>query len=296
MSARDQHQNIPAARPSTAPSWQRMLWTGGGSPAIRWRSLIGCVVALALSGVAFTVGLSTIRWAMPLKLIGGVALLLALTALLLGLRALIRVILQLGIKRLLILVVVLYGTAVVVAGVLIPTPEQGIGRWSTSAVRVYQWTVAGIADGARAVIAAPEAVRFAATGQRQPVKLPDVDWVDGIPPTPVVAQVLPAGIQEPARATPTTAALPTAPVPSSGQQTLHVSDMVQVVGTDGAPLRARSLPSADAPIVARFPVATTLQIVDGPQTADGRVWWKVRGATGEGWCAAEFLAPRQRTP
>jgi len=35
-----------------------------------------------------------------------------------------------------------------------------------------------------------------------------------------------------------------------------------------------------------------VEVIGGPQVADGFTWWQVRGPTGEGWCAGQFLELR----
>lgn len=61
-------------------------------------------------------------------------------------------------------------------------------------------------------------------------------------------------------------------------------------------LRAREVPGSKGAIVARFAPGAELMVVDGPEEADGRIWWRVRGTTGEGWCAAEYLLQVSATP
>ena len=36
---------------------------------------------------------------------------------------------------------------------------------------------------------------------------------------------------------------------------------------------------------------TRLEVLDGPESADGYYWWQVSGADGTGWCAADYLEP-----
>jgi hypothetical protein len=57
------------------------------------------------------------------------------------------------------------------------------------------------------------------------------------------------------------------------------------VTTEG--LRARDEASLQAPIVVRFPQNERVTIVEGPQEADGYVWWRIEGPSGTGWSAQE---------
>ena len=85
---------------------------------------------------------------------------------------------------------------------------------------------------------------------------------------------------------------PSAPTPVLFAQeggSLHIGDAVQVGNTSGQGLRVRDIPGREGKILAKFTEGSSLQIIDGPKQADGYTWWKVRGAGGEGWCAADFL-------
>jgi hypothetical protein len=294
MSGQNGRQPDDAHTPVHAPppSHLRTLWDGRGRPATRWRSLLGGIFALLLAGIMFNVALATIRWAMPLKLVGIGSLALVVALLFLGCRALMRVILQLGLKRLIIRLTILYLVAVLIVGLTTSTGQQGLSHWLGSAADVIQLVVSGLRVIGRTVAQAPDAIAFAATGQRQPVRVPGgIEWIDGAPPTPVVANIPAAEPEAPAVPTETVAQnLPGLPSTHSSDLGPQIGDTVRVVGTDGAPLRARSSPSTTASIVTRFPAGGALKIVDGPQTVDGRTWWKLRGDKGEGWCAAEFLA------
>jgi hypothetical protein len=65
---------------------------------------------------------------------------------------------------------------------------------------------------------------------------------------------------------------------------------VVVEGTQGAGLRVRAEPSTDGRLVTAVREGTTLTVTDGPEEADGYVWWKVRAPDGkEGWGAANWL-------
>jgi hypothetical protein len=293
MSSPAQQGRKTGTAPSTARSvqWLNRLWIGGGKPAIRWRSLVGGVLVLLLSNIIFTIGLVGVRFDMPVKLVGIVCLLLAAFCIFLGVRALLRFVFQLGLRRLLIFLTVLYFIAVFLTGAVLETDKQGAGHWVASAGVVANWTIEGIGNLGRSVLQAPDTVSFAATGRRQPIKVPGgVEWVDGVPPTPIV---VPAPSGDGGNA-------PTIPEPNSQTEgpgsasessgrAWQVGDTVRIVRTEGAPLRARATPSTDAQIVARFPPNSILHILGGPETVDGRVWWEVQGENGEGWCAADYL-------
>jgi hypothetical protein len=60
-----------------------------------------------------------------------------------------------------------------------------------------------------------------------------------------------------------------------------------VVG--GLNVRAEPGTAPTIPILFSLTAGTAVDIIEGPVTADGLTWWKVRAANQEGWCAGEFL-------
>jgi len=65
---------------------------------------------------------------------------------------------------------------------------------------------------------------------------------------------------------------------------------VLVQGTGSAGLNLRAQPSTKAAIVVTVKEGSSLTVVEGPQEADGLVWWKLRTSDGkEGWGAAKYL-------
>ena len=65
---------------------------------------------------------------------------------------------------------------------------------------------------------------------------------------------------------------------------------VVVEGTQGAGLRLRASATTEGRLVTAVREGTALTVVDGPEEADGYVWWKVRAPDGkEGWGAANWL-------
>ena len=70
------------------------------------------------------------------------------------------------------------------------------------------------------------------------------------------------------------------PAPSAG-------NVVQISGTGEAGLRVRSSPQINGDnILGKVFDGTRVQVLEGPQTADGYQWWRVKL---EGWSAVEFL-------
>lgn len=103
---------------------------------------------------------------------------------------------------------------------------------------------------------------------------------------------------EAAAASPTTAAVatarpttrptprPTTPPTATSAPQLGVGARARVITEEGAPLRMRNAPGQAASLVARIPSGAEVELLEGPVEADGFIWWRVRAAEGEGWCAA----------
>lgn len=282
--------SVPRARPTPSKRWSgwfQTFWQGRGKPATRWGALIGGLLALTAAWFLSAIGGPTIRWPLPLKFVGIGAFLLATGALIWGLRLLLRVLVQLGVKRLLIRLAIGYLIAVIITGLIVQTKESGTAHWTASAASVTSWIGSGVSGVIRGVVRTPDTITFAATGRRQPVRLPDVEWVGDVPPTPIVANSsMETGSNRPSATAANTSATPGASV----QPDLRIGDTVRVVGTGGAALNARATPGGSGQIVGKFRSGATFQIIDGPQSIDGDIWWKVSGGTIEGWCAAEYLA------
>jgi hypothetical protein len=65
-----------------------------------------------------------------------------------------------------------------------------------------------------------------------------------------------------------------------------------VVSGTGDCLNVRATPGRAGAVVECLADGSELTAVDGPQSADGISWWRVKGATAEGWAAEEFLNRR----
>lgn len=108
------------------------------------------------------------------------------------------------------------------------------------------------------------------------------------PPIPTVGEMVPTAAGEEAEATiqPIATQEPT-PIPPG---VLAIGVSATVVDTEvGLNLRADPVVAADN-ILALVPDGTVLEVIDGPEEAEGYVWWRLRTADGtEGWGVEEFL-------
>lgn len=82
----------------------------------------------------------------------------------------------------------------------------------------------------------------------------------------------------------------TVPLPPPGE--IAVGAYVQITGTAGAGLRLRERPALDAPVLLLGAEAEVFVVEQGPQEADGYVWWYLVGpydAERRGWAVANYL-------
>jgi hypothetical protein len=97
----------------------------------------------------------------------------------------------------------------------------------------------------------------------------------------------PSTATSPPTATPLPAGTPT-PVGQIG-----IGAYVQITGTEGAGLRIRREPGQGGDTVFLGEESETFQVKEGPQQADGYIWWYLVAPYDEtraGWAAADYLA------
>jgi hypothetical protein len=258
-------------RLTSSPRWTA-IWRGRGP--LR-RGLVKFVWVFARLWITTWLWGTAVRLAHfepPLKTIG---VALAIASLGIGVWALIGLwqgLRILGLKRLMIILLVVF-IAFVTVNVLTtpderPIAERFVGQVAFTGV---QWLRAVLA-GAQGVVAAPDEFLFAYTGER-------------LPPQPPPGFATPDPQAEPVRAVAQPGGRSIQPA------ALRVNQYARVANTDGQPLRGRAEPGTATDIVVRFPEGTRLLISDGPISKDGITWWKVRGAQGEAWCADQWLTP-----
>jgi Bacterial SH3 domain len=83
---------------------------------------------------------------------------------------------------------------------------------------------------------------------------------------------------------------PTAPLPNVVSLGRPANVRADVVG--GLNVRAQPGTAPTIPILFSLAPNSLVDVIEGPVTADGLTWWKVRAANQEGWCAGEFLEAR----
>jgi hypothetical protein len=74
---------------------------------------------------------------------------------------------------------------------------------------------------------------------------------------------------------------------------LGIGSYVQITGTEGDGLRIRSQPGLNGETVFRGEEAEVFVVREGPQTADGYIWWYLVAPyddTRAGWAVSDYLA------
>lgn len=66
------------------------------------------------------------------------------------------------------------------------------------------------------------------------------------------------------------------------------------VTVEGANLR--KVPGTDEPVAAALPFGTVVQVVDGPTTVDGNIWYQIAADAGWGWIASSLIDPSDAAP
>jgi hypothetical protein len=99
----------------------------------------------------------------------------------------------------------------------------------------------------------------------------------------------PAGLGQ---GTPGSASLTETVPPSPPPGEIAVGAYVQITGTSGAGLRFREQPGLEAPVLMLGAEAEVFKVEQGPQDADGYVWWYLVGPydpARHGWAVANYL-------
>ena len=105
-------------------------------------------------------------------------------------------------------------------------------------------------------------------------------------PSPASGGEAPASPPVPRTATATAVESPT-PTPTAVGRFVP-GDRLRVTGTGGC-LNVRERPTLEGAILWCLPDGETVEVLGGPEVADGYIWWQVRTDEGDGWAAEEYL-------
>jgi hypothetical protein len=119
-------------------------------------------------------------------------------------------------------------------------------------------------------------------------------WNPFTPPTQPTVEIIPTFTP----ALPTVAPFPTAtptprPTPTPSLPTeITVGGYVKVIGAEADALSYRSGPGLNYARLSFVKDGTILKVLDGPEEADGYVWWRLEDEDGFiGWAAEDWLKP-----
>jgi len=217
--------------------------------------LLQGIVLLAMTALAFVTTVNLARWPEPMKHASlTLALVTALMALF-GLWSLARVLYQLGLGRLLIILVIGY---LLLISVKMLTWESGLAlpQEAMAAHKMLVWQGQNVsARFLRSLAAGVSELIYAYTGRRPSVNLPDVPERGPIP----TATLSPGAFK------PLAAETPGAPA----EPKIRVGGSVKVVNTGGQHLHARADPGLGYEVRAQFEGDGKLLVFDGPRQADG---------------------------
>jgi hypothetical protein len=123
------------------------------------------------------------------------------------------------------------------------------------------------------------------TAQVSPTFAPDITTA----PPLSDASVLGTAASPPTASSPLSATPTPGPTAAPGELVPGATAYVRA-GIEGLNLRAS--PGTDQTIVLSLAPGTQVEVLEGPAESGGLVWWRVRSAGVEGWCAAELLEVR----
>jgi 3D (Asp-Asp-Asp) domain-containing protein len=80
------------------------------------------------------------------------------------------------------------------------------------------------------------------------------------------------------------------PLVAWAQDELAVGRTAVVVSTEGDVLQVRSSAGLSYPVQGSVREGARVQLVEGPQSADGHIWYRVTAGTTTGWASARYLS------
>lgn len=78
------------------------------------------------------------------------------------------------------------------------------------------------------------------------------------------------------------------------QDELVVGSYAVIASTDGGGLRLRGGPGLNYPVQATLGESVRVQVLEGPQAADGHQWYRVSAGSASGWGSSRYLTMNER--
>jgi hypothetical protein len=286
---------MQAARYQVNSFFEHGIWQGGPRP---WRGLLSLLWMLALFAafsLLWGMGVELARYPEPGKQIGlGLAVLGTILGLV-GVMFMGRGMMMLGLRRLLIVLAVVFLLAALF-GTLTAPGDQPLGsRLGASLLETGQNALLLPLSLPGSLIERVNDFRFAYSGVNPRPPLPP-GFPTPDPDLPPIVLVISSEGSAPSNASAATQSAAPQPEPTQAAQQaqgsapyLHSGGFARVVNTGGQTLRGRAGPGTNYEVTAKFSPGERLQVLDGPTESGGYTWWQVRGDSGEGWSADDWL-------
>lgn len=303
------------------------IWQGKGSFWKVFLQIFWAALRFWLSKQLWGTAVRLAHFSSPTKTLGVVVAIITIALFAWGVIGVWQALKSLGIRRLLLTFLALYLLFLSVNVLTIPDDRSILPRFISQMGRTAVSFGNTAVSTFKGIFAAPDEFLFAYTGERKlPALPPGFPTPDPQATSIIVISSANNAPQRSLRPTPTTnraveiiedegeletavpsnspsESQPTFPssvsTPQSAPETdvptehatLIVGGYAIVVDTGSQALLARAEAGTEYEIVSRFPEGSRLIVLEGPVTADGFNWWKMRGDDGEGWCADRWLHP-----
>lgn len=238
-----------------------------GRSRIRWGALVRALLALWLTSLTGQWALSLARFQEPVRYASLICLALALGLGIYGIWSLWKWLRTLTWQRALVIAIVVYLASVFIVGLLTPSDGNPARAWLRAAVEVPRSVAVGVAERAVTVVRYPGMFYFAYTGQASQFR---VHGADDFPEEPVRAHSSSGTTIQLPREKPSTAEVST-------------GDRVTVTARAASVCQMHDL--ADGP----FASGAEVSVVEGPRFVGQAIWWRVKNASGAGWCPGSVL-------
>jgi hypothetical protein len=153
-------------------------------------------------------------------------------------------------------------------------------------VLLYLWALAFLRDddtpGVAGNVSTPTIPMI--TAETTPTPQPGTPGTPGAPG--IILTPAPIGSTPPVTAS---TPIPTQVPSDDPDDDIYVGAVVAIANTGGTGANLRSLPTTDSDVVTVLLDGTELEVIDGPDFAQGFAWWYVSSDAETGWVVADYL-------
>jgi hypothetical protein len=265
------------------------IWRGEGQKAWGLRLLVVEGLIFLITGFVYDIALSMLRWPAPFTILGYALLIIVLLGWFLFTWVALRYVRDLGLRRVLPRLILIYVAYVAIRVVLdLPSFPGTDGVW-VSVTSTNQDIKAYFSDFIHTIYQTPDKVSFAISGRRNPIQVNGTTLAATPIEFDLSAQSAVTSDSNDSTENGNDYPTQTAPSQINSGNSFSIGQRVWVSNTGGKGLRLRENPSLSATITVRLRDNDVVVITHGPQYADGYIWWHVENASGEGWCVVDYL-------